>query len=48
MAALNPQFPTGQIDREMGGDKGVRTPDLPVANGTLSQLSYIPENRRVR
>ena len=25
-----------------GGDKGDRTPDLRIANATLSQLSYIP------
>ena len=25
-----------------GGDEGDRTPDLSVANATLSQLSYIP------
>lgn len=26
-----------------GGDKGIRTPDLYVANVSLSQLSYIPK-----
>ena len=25
-----------------GGDEGDRTPDLRIANATLSQLSYIP------
>ncbi len=25
-----------------GGDRGVRTPDLCIANAALSQLSYIP------
>ena len=28
---------------ENGGDKGDRTPDLRIANATLSQLSYSPE-----
>lgn len=27
------------------GDEGDRTPDLPDANRTLSQLSYIPEDK---
>ena len=27
---------------KVGGDKGDRTPDLCVANASLSQLSYIP------
>lgn len=28
--------------RFLGGDKGVRTPDLMTASHALSQLSYIP------
>lgn len=28
-----------------GGDRGARTPDLRIANATLSQLSYIPKNK---
>ena len=28
--------------RLTGGDEGDRTPDLRIANATLSQLSYIP------
>ena len=27
-----------------GGDKGIRTPDLRIANATLYQLSHIPTN----
>lgn len=29
--------------RRLGGDKGIRTPDLLIANETLYQLSYIPK-----
>ena len=29
--------------REIGGGKGIRTPDLLIANETLYQLSYTPE-----
>ena len=28
------------------GGKGIRTPDLLIANETLYQLSYTPQNRR--
>ena len=28
--------------REIGGDRGIRTPDLRDANATLSRLSHIP------
>ena len=32
--------------REMdGGDGGIRTPGLRIANAALSQLSYIPKPR---
>ena len=30
-------------DTEFGGDEEDRTPDLRIANATLSQLSYVPE-----
>ncbi len=30
------------LSRKIGGDGGIRTPDLHVANVALSQLSYIP------
>jgi hypothetical protein len=30
-----------------GGDEGDRTLDLRIANATLSQLSYIPNKRRI-
>ena len=30
-----------------GGDKGDRTPDLLIANQTLSQLSYIPSSETI-
>ena len=30
------------LNTEVGGDEGIRTPDLYVANVPLSQLSYIP------
>ena len=30
------------VGSRYGGDEGIRTPDLGVANATLSQLSYIP------
>ena len=32
----------GREKREAGGAEGIRTPDLRVANATLSQLSYGP------
>lgn len=28
-----------------GGDKGIRTPDLRIANATLYQLSHIPDTQ---
>ena len=28
--------------KEVGGDRGTRTPNLGIANAALSQLSYIP------
>ena len=31
------------IRERVSGDRGTRTPDLCVANASLSQLSYIPE-----
>jgi hypothetical protein len=34
--------PKSQIRAGLGGDEGIRTPDLYVANVPLSQLSYIP------
>ena len=36
---LSRNFPSG---KRYGGDEGVRTPDLGIANAALSQLSYIP------
>ena len=39
------RYPTGRVDfaeREDGGAEGSRTPDLRIANATLSQLSYGP------
>ena len=30
---------------KIGGDKGIRTPDLRIANASLYQLSYIPKGR---
>jgi hypothetical protein len=33
---------TSQSDRRIGGAEGDRTPDLRIANATLSQLSYGP------
>ncbi len=32
---------------EVGGDEEDRTPDLRIANATLSQLSYVPNSRDV-
>ena len=29
------------------GDEGIRTPDLRIANATLSQLSYAPYSRLI-
>src|ERR1700736_6368023 len=37
--SLDPEF----CLREIGGGKGIRTPDLLIANETLYQLSYTPE-----
>ena len=37
--------PSGPFEfrcREIGGGKGIRTPDLLIANETLYQLSYTP------
>ena len=35
--------PTSFVELEInGGDEGIRTPDLGVANAALSHLSYIP------
>jgi hypothetical protein len=36
-----PQFVETRV--EYGGDEEDRTPDLRIANATLSQLSYVPE-----
>ena len=33
----------GLLLREIGGGKGIRTPDLLIANETLYQLSYTPK-----
>ena len=30
------------VERVIGGDEEDRTPDLRIANATLSQLSYVP------
>jgi hypothetical protein len=30
-----------------GGDEEDRTPDLRIANATLSQLSYVPDKPRI-
>ena len=30
-----------------GGDEGDRTLDLGIANAALSQLSYVPERRKI-
>jgi hypothetical protein len=30
------------LERVIGGDEEDRTPDLRIANATLSQLSYVP------
>src|SRR5437588_12093874 len=44
--AQSQAFPTANfvnfVDREIGGGKGIRTPDLLIANETLYQLSYTP------
>ncbi len=32
------------VDLQNGGGKGIRTPDLLIANETLYQLSYTPTN----
>jgi hypothetical protein len=34
---------TSGVVFEIGGDEEDRTPDLRIANATLSQLSYVPE-----
>src|ERR1044071_7025847 len=33
--------------REIGGGKGIRTPDLLIANETLYQLSYTPAKAKI-
>ena len=35
-------YPPELQGHELGGDRGIRTPDLCDANAALSQLSYIP------
>jgi hypothetical protein len=35
--------PTWGRRNSVGGDEEDRTPDLRIANATLSQLSYVPE-----
>ena len=37
-----PTLPPADRTGKDGGDKGIRTPDLLIANETLYQLSYIP------
>ena len=32
------------MGQALGGDKGIRTPDLRIANATLYQLSHIPKH----
>jgi hypothetical protein len=32
------------LNDNIGGDRGIRTPDLRDANAALSQLSYIPSS----
>ncbi len=40
--------PTGVGFRSsVGGDEEDRTPDLRIANATLSQLSYVPTEREI-
>ncbi len=36
-----PLYPT-ELQGQVGGDRGTRTPNLGIANAALSQLSYIP------
>ena len=36
-----PLYPT-ELQGQIGGDRGIRTLDLGIANAALSQLSYIP------
>ena len=40
----NKQAEQGSTCVLCGGDKGIRTPDLRIANATLYQLSHIPTN----
>src|SRR5438876_8450087 len=44
-ASARQSTPVATVRRKTGG-KGIRTPDLLIANETLYQLSYTPENRR--
>ena len=37
-------YPPELQGHELGGDRGIRTPDLCDANAALSQLSYIPSS----
>ena len=39
---MRPQIVDYAIYQYVGGDEGIRTLDLGVANAALSQLSYIP------
>jgi hypothetical protein len=39
--------PIGGTGWCLGGDEEDRTPDLRIANATLSQLSYAPNSARV-
>ncbi len=38
------QEPPHEVAFVFGGDEEDRTPDLRIANATLSQLSYVPTN----
>ena len=37
--------PLDFLNKLLGGDEEDRTPDLRIANATLSQLSYVPGTR---
>ena len=37
-----PKLQTSLVIDSIGGDEEDRTPDLRIANATLSQLSYVP------
>jgi len=41
--ARNDKANREQLALKSGGDEEDRTPDLRIANATLSQLSYVPE-----